>query len=211
MKITKMFMSLAVVALLFASCDDGKKKEAEMKAAQEKTEMEAKMEAEKKTKELEMKKMDMQKNSIASKAMANPKYSTLVAALKQADLADTFMNPGEYTVLAPTNEAFAKVPKATMDMLMKDENKAKLQELLKYHVVAGSWDAAAVNKAINDNKNAYNVTTLDGENIVFSEKGGKVMVKDAKGNMATVMDADMTASNGVIHGIDKVLMPKTKM
>jgi len=208
MKITKMLMSFAVVALLFASCDDGKKKEAEMQAEKEKMEMEAQERADMEAKDMEMKKMEMQKNSIASKAMANPKYSTLVSALKQAGLAETFMAEGEYTVLAPTNDAFDKVPKATMDMLMMGENKAKLQNILKYHVIAGQWDAAAIMKAVKDNNNAYNVTTLAGENLVISMKGDNVMIKDSKGNMSMVADANMTASNGVIHGIDKVLMPK---
>tara|TARA_R100000935_G_scaffold55682_2_gene85937 strand:+ start:29037 stop:29666 length:630 start_codon:yes stop_codon:yes gene_type:complete len=208
MKMSKIIMSLAVVALLFASCDDTKKKEAEAKAEAEKMEMEAKMKADEEAKMADMEKMEMQKNSIASKAMANPNYSTLVAALKQADLAGTFMEPGEYTVFAPTNDAFAKVPKATLDNLMKPENKEQLQGLLKYHVVKGEWKADAVVKAINDNKNAYNVTTLAGENLTLSLKDGKVMIKDGKGKMATVADADMDASNGVIHGVDTVLMPK---
>ena len=209
MKMSKIFMSLAVVALLFASCEDTKKKEAEAKAEAEKMEMEAKMKADEESMKMaEMEKMEMQKNSIASMAMGNPNYSTLVAALKQADLAGTFMEPGEYTVFAPTNDAFAKVPKAALDNLMKPENKEQLQSLLKYHVVKGEWKADAVVKAINDNKNAYNVTTLAGENLTLSLKDGKVMIKDGKGKMATVADADMDASNGVIHGIDAVLMPK---
>ena len=201
-------MSLAVVAMLFAACDDGKKKEAEAKAEQEKMEMEAKMKADEEAKMMEAEKMKMRENSIASIAMKNENFSTLVAALKQADLATTFMEEGEYTVFAPTNDAFAAVPAASMDMLMNDDNKAKLQTLLKYHVVSGEWKADAVIKAINDNNNAYNVTTLAGENLVLSLKDGKVMVKDGKGKMATVVMADVDASNGVIHAIDKVVMPK---
>ena len=201
-------MSLAVVAMLFAACDDGKKKEAEAKAEQEKMEMEAKMKADEEAKMMEAEKMKMRENSIASIAMKNENFSTLVAALKQADLATTFMEEGEYTVFAPTNDAFAAVPAASMDMLMNDDNKTKLQNLLKYHVVSGEWKADAVIKAINDNNNAYNVTTLAGENLVLSLKDGKVMVKDGKGKMATVVMADVDASNGVIHAIDKVVMPK---
>lgn len=208
MKISKIVMSLAVVALLFASCDDTKKKEAEAKAAAEKIEMEAQAKAEEEAKMVEMEKMEMQKNSIASIAMGNENFSTLVVALKQAGLAQTFLEPGEYTVFAPTNDAFAKVPKATMDMLMMPENKAALQNLLSYHVIKGEFKAAAVVKAINDNKNGYNITTLAGENLTLSLKDGKVMIKDGKGKMATVAVADVDASNGVIHGIDAVLMPK---
>lgn len=194
--------------MLFVSCDDTKKKEAEAKAEAERMEMEAKTAAAEAEKEAEMARMEFEKNTIASIAMGNENFSTLVTALKQADLAGTFMGEDEFTVFAPTNDAFAKLPKATLDNLLKDENKAKLQNLLKYHVVAGEWKAPAVMKAIADNKNAYNVTTLQGENIVLSVKDGKVMIKDAKGGTATVVMADVDASNGVIHAIDKVIMPK---
>ncbi|RMA64682.1 fasciclin domain-containing protein [Ulvibacter antarcticus] len=208
MKIKMLIMSVAVASMLFVSCDDSKKKEAELEKAkmeQAKLDDAAKMKAEE---EAKMAKMEFEKNTIASIAMGNDNFSTLVTALKQADLAQTFMSEGEYTVFAPTNDAFAKVPKATMDNLMKPENKATLQNLLKYHVVAGKWMAADVLKAISDNKNKYNVTTLQGENIVLSAKDGKVMIKDAKGNTSTITMTDVNASNGVIHAIDKVMMPK---
>ena len=208
MKMMKLFMSVAVVGMLFTACNDAEKKEAEAKAEQEKMEMEAKLKAEEEAKMAEAERMEAQKNSIASIAMGNENFSTLVVALKSADLAQTFMEEGEYTVFAPTNDAFAAVPKSTMDMLLKTENKATLQNLLKYHVVSGEWKADAVVKAIKDNNNAYNVTTLAGENIVLSLDGENVMVKDAKGNKAKVVMADVDASNGVIHAIDKVIMPK---
>ncbi len=208
MKFKTLVLSLATVGMLFVSCDDTKKKEAEAKAEAERMEMEAKTAAAEAEKEAEMARMEFEKNTIASIAMGNENFSTLVTALKQADLAGTFMGEDEFTVFAPTNDAFAKLPKATLDNLLKDENKAKLQNLLKYHVVAGEWKAPAVMKAIADNKNAYNVTTLQGENIVLSVKDGKVMIKDAKGGTATVVMADVDASNGVIHAIDKVIMPK---
>ncbi len=201
-------MSLSLAGLLFVSCNDDKKKEAEAKAEAEKMEMEAKMQAEEEAKMAETAKMEFEKNTIASIAMGNENFSTLVTALKSADLAQTFMEEGEYTVFAPTNDAFAKVPAATMTSLLKPENKASLQNLLKYHVVSGEWKAADVIKAINDNNNKYTVTTLQGENLVLSLKGDKVMVKDAKGGTATVVMADVDASNGVIHAIDKVVMPK---
>ncbi|NND87892.1 MAG: fasciclin domain-containing protein [Flavobacteriaceae bacterium] len=208
MKTRNIILSLAAASMLFMSCDDGKQKEAEMKAEQERMEMEAQMKMEEEAKLVEQERMDMQRNSIAAKAMENPNFSTLVTALKTADLAETFMQEGEYTVFAPTDDAFAAVPKSTMDMLMMEENKSQLQNLLKYHVVQGEWKADAVIKAINDNNNAYNVTTMAGENITLSVKNGNVMIKDAKGNMATVVAADVDASNGVIHGINKVIMPK---
>ena len=151
---------------------------------------------------------EMEANSIAAKAMANADLSTLVSALQAADLAQTLKSEGEYTVFAPTNEAFNKVPKATMDNLMKPENKEQLQGLLKYHVLQGKMTAADVLAKIKEANNKLDVTTLNGEVLTLSEKGGKVMIKDAKGNMATVTSADMDASNGVVHVIDKVLMPK---
>jgi uncharacterized surface protein with fasciclin (FAS1) repeats len=205
MKLTKMLMSMAVVALLFASCDDGKKKEAELKAEAEKVEMEAKAAAEKVEADA---KAAFDANTIAAVAMGNENFTTLVAALKQADLAGVFMKEGEYTVFAPTNTAFAKVPKETLATLMSPEGKATLQNLLKYHAVAGEFKAAAVMKAIADNNNAYNITTLAGQNITLSVNDGKVMIKDANGNMSTVVMADVDASNGVIHAIDTVVMPK---
>ena len=198
-------MSLAVGAFLFTACNDNKKKEEEARLEKEKMEMEQK----KADEEAAMKaQMEFEQNTIAAKAMSNAQFSTLVSALQSAELAETFKNEGEYTVFAPTNAAFDKVPKNTLTTLMKPENKSQLQNLLKYHVVEGEWKADAVIKAINDNNNAYKVTTLAGENITLSLKDGKVMLKDAKGKTATVVMADVDASNGVIHGIDAVVMPK---
>jgi uncharacterized surface protein with fasciclin (FAS1) repeats len=208
MKLKTFVLSLAVVGILFVSCDDTKKKQAEADAAkveQMKLDEAAKLKAEE---EAAVAKMEIEKNSIASIAMGNENFSTLVAALQAADLVETFKGEGEFTVFAPTNDAFAKVPKATLDNLLKPENKTALQNLLKYHVVSGEWKAADLAKAIADNNNKYNVTTLQGENLVLSVTNGKVMIKDAKGGTSTVTMADVDASNGVIHAIDKVLMHK---
>lgn len=201
-----MLLSLSLAGLLFVSCNDDKKKEAEALAEAEKMEMEAKRVAEE---EAMATKMEFEKNTIASIAMGNENFSTLVSALKSADLAQTFMEEGEYTVFAPTNDAFAAVPSATLENLLKPENKESLQNLLKYHVVSGEWKAADVIKAINDNNNKYTVTTLQGDNLVLSLKDDKVVIEDAKGGKATVIMTDVDASNGVIHGIDKVVMPKS--
>tara|TARA_R110002124_G_scaffold5301_1_gene33167 strand:- start:181950 stop:182576 length:627 start_codon:yes stop_codon:yes gene_type:complete len=201
-----MLLSLSLAGLLFVSCNDDKKKEAEALAEAEKMEMEAKRVAEE---EAMATKMEFEKNTIASIAMGNENFSTLVSALKSADLAQTFMEEGEYTVFAPTNDAFAAVPPATLENLLKPENKESLQNLLKYHVVSGEWKAADVIKAINDNNNKYTVTTLQGDNLVLSLKDDKVVIEDAKGGKATVIMTDVDASNGVIHGIDKVVMPKS--
>lgn len=205
MKFKSIIMSLAVATMLFTACNDGKKKEAEAKAEAEKMEMEAKKKAEE---EAMMAKKEFEENTIASKAMNNQDLSTLVSALKQAGLAQTFMEEGEYTVFAPTNTAFEAVPKQALDNLMKDENKSQLQGVLKYHVVSGEWSGDSLMKAIKDNNNKYRVTTLQGENIILSLKDDKIMIKDAKGNTATVVSANVDASNGIVHVVDKVLMPK---
>ena len=202
-------MSLAVVTMLFASCEDSKKKEAEAQAQAEQMRMEREKDSLMKVEaDSQARTAEMEANSIAAKAMGNSDLSTLVSALQAADLAQTLKSEGEYTVFAPTNEAFNKVPKATLDNLMKPENKEQLQGLLKYHVLQGKMNAADVLAKIKEANNKLDVTTLNGEVLTLSEKGGKVMIKDAKGNMATVTSADMDASNGVVHVIDKVLMPK---
>lgn len=209
MKLRTIVMSLAVVTMLFASCEDSKKKEAEAQAQAEQMRMEREKDSLMKVEADNQARMaEMEANSIAAKAMGNSDLSTLVSALQAADLAQTLKSEGEYTVFAPTNEAFSKVPKATMDNLMKPENKEQLQGLLKYHVLQGKMNAADVLAKIKEANNKLDVTTLNGEVLTLSEKGGKVMIKDAKGNMATVTSADMDASNGVVHVVDKVLMPK---
>jgi len=202
-------MSMAVVAMLFASCDDSKKKDAEAQAQAEEMRMQRESDSLMKMEEdNNMRMADMEANSIAAKAMGNSDLSTLVSALQAADLADTFKGEGEYTVFAPTNEAFGKVPKANLDNLMKPENKEQLQTVLKYHVLQGKMNATDVLAKIKDANNKLDVTTLNGEVLTLSEKDGKVMIKDVKGNTATVISADVDASNGVVHVIDKVLMPK---
>lgn len=209
MKLRTIVMSLAVVTMLFASCEDSKKKEAEAQAQAEQMRMEREKDSLMKVEADNQARMaEMEANSIAAKAMGNSDLSTLVSALQAADLAQTLKSEGEYTVFAPTNEAFNKVPKATLDNLMKPENKEQLQGLLKYHVLQGKMNAADVLAKIKEANNKLDVTTLNGEVLTLSEKGGKVIIKDAKGNMATVTSADMDASNGVVHVVDKVLMPK---
>lgn len=209
MKLKTIVMSLAVVAMLFASCEDTKKKEAEEQAKAEQMRMEREKDSLMKVEEMNQTKMaEMEANSIAAKAMGNADLSTLVSALQAADMAQTLKGEGNYTVFAPTNEAFNKVPKATLENLMKPENKAELQKLLQYHVLQGKMNAADVVSKIKAANNKLEVATMNGETLTLSEKDGKVMIKDAKGNTATVTSADMDASNGVVHVVDKVLMPK---
>jgi len=208
MKLTKIVLSVAVMGLLFASCDDANKKNAEAeasaKAEQMKMEEASAMEAEEDAKV----RAHYEANTVAAIAMRNENFSTLAGAVQTAGLAETLSSEGPFTVFAPTNEAFSKVPKATLDKLMKPENKKDLANLLSYHVVSGEWNAASLVKVIQENNNKYEVVTVQGEILTLSLKGDKVQIKDAKGGTSTVVMADVEASNGVIHAIDKVIMPK---
>lgn len=146
--------------------------------------------------------------TIVDVAMGNPDFTTLVAAVKAAGLVETLSSEGPFTVFAPTNAAFEKLPAGTVDGLLKPENLEKLKGLLTYHVIAGKFDAATVTDAITKGKGKYTVTTVQGGKIDLSLKDGKVLLTDANGKTATVVMADVAASNGVIHAIDSVVMPK---
>ena len=146
--------------------------------------------------------------NIVGVASGNADFSTLVTAVKAAGLVETLSGAGPFTVFAPTNAAFDKLPAGTVDGLLKPESLDKLKSVLTYHVVAGKFDAAAVTDAINKNNGKYTVTTVQGGKIDLSLKDGKVMLTDANGGMSTVVMADVPASNGVIHAIDTVVMPK---
>jgi uncharacterized surface protein with fasciclin (FAS1) repeats len=123
-------------------------------------------------------------------------------------LVETLSSEGPFTVFAPNNAAFEKLPAGTVEGLLKPESLEKLKAVLTYHVVAGKFEAAAVIEAINKNKGKFSVTTVQGGTIVLSLKDGKVMLTDANGGTSTVVLADVAASNGVIHAIDTVVMPK---
>lgn len=148
-----------------------------------------------------------EKATIVGVAASNADFSTLVAAVKAADLVETLNSEGPFTVFAPTNDAFAKLPEGTVESLLKEENKGALTSVLTYHVVAGKFAAADVLKAIKDNGGKFMITTVNGEKLKAYTKDGKVMLKDAKGNTATIILTDVEASNGVIHAIDSVVMP----
>ncbi len=146
--------------------------------------------------------------TIVGVASSNENFSTLVAAVTAAGLAETLGGEGPFTVFAPTNDAFAKLPAGTVDDLLKPENKEKLSSILTYHVVSGKFDAATVIEAINTNNGKYTVTTVQGGSLDLSLKDGNVMLTDANGGTATVVIPDVAASNGVIHAVDTVVMPK---
>lgn len=145
---------------------------------------------------------------IIDNAVNSKDHTTLVAAVKAAGLVDTLKGPGPFTVFAPTNAAFAALPAGTVDNLLKPENKGMLTTVLTYHVVAGKWDAAALGKMIKDGKGMAHIKTVSGGTLVAKSSGSKIMLTDEKGAMATVTIPDVYQSNGVIHVIDKVLLPK---
>ena len=144
---------------------------------------------------------------IIDNAVNSKDHTTLVAAVKAAGLVETLKGPGPFTVFAPTNEAFAALPKGTVDTLLKPENKDKLTSILTYHVVAGKLDAADLTKQIKAGGGSAMLKTVQGESLTARADGGKVTITDSKGNVADVTIANVMQSNGVIHVIDKVLMP----
>lgn len=123
-------------------------------------------------------------------------------------MAETLSGKGPFTVFAPTNDAFAKLPKGTVETLLKPENKAKLQAILTYHVVAGNLDSKAVVAAIKAGKGSATLTTVQGSKLVESLEGKIVILTDANGNKSTITAVDIMSSNGVIHVIDSVVLPK---
>jgi uncharacterized surface protein with fasciclin (FAS1) repeats len=145
---------------------------------------------------------------IIDNAVNSKDHTTLVAAVKAAGLVDTLKGKGPFTVFAPTNTAFAALPAGTVDTLLKPENKGKLTNILTYHVVAGKMDSAALVKAIAAGGGKATIKTVEGGNLTATTSGGKVMVTDANGGTANVTIADVYQSNGVIHVVDKVLLPK---
>lgn len=145
---------------------------------------------------------------IIDNAVNSKDHTTLVAAVKAAGLVDTLKGPGPFTVFAPTNAAFEALPAGTVDTLLKPENNGTLTTVLTYHVVAGKWDAAALSKMIKDGKGMASIKTVSGGTLVAKSSGSRIMLTDEKGGTATVTIPDVYQSNGVIHVIDKVLLPK---
>ena len=145
--------------------------------------------------------------TIVALAQGNADLSTLVTAVTAAGLGETLSGAGPFTVFAPTNAAFAKVDKATLDGLMMPASQDKLASLLKYHVVAGNVKAADVAKMITDGKGTATIKTVAGGELKATMSGDKVMLTDAKGGKSTITGTDMAASNGVVHTIDTVVMP----
>jgi uncharacterized surface protein with fasciclin (FAS1) repeats len=149
-----------------------------------------------------------QSKDVVDIAIGSPAHTTLVAAVKAADLVSTLKSAGPFTVFAPTNDAFGKLPAGTVETLLKPENKSKLASILTYHVVAGNLMAADVVAAIKKGNGKAEVTTVNGQKLTITLMGDKVMLTDANGNSAHVVAADLKGSNGVVHVIDSVVLPK---
>lgn len=146
--------------------------------------------------------------TIVDNAIASPIHKTLVAAVTQAGLVDTLKGAGPFTVFAPTDEAFAKVPKATLDGLMRPAQKTVLADVLKYHVVAGKLTAADLAAKITEGGGKALLKTVNGQDLTATMAGNVITLAGADGSKATVTQADVNQSNGVIHVVDGVLTPK---
>lgn len=195
---------LALVSLFtFASCQD-EKKDKENEIEMNENEMDANetsMEAEKEAEKTEM--------NLAQITMNSNKHTTLVSAVQGAGMVAKLESEGPFTIFAPTNEAFNKLPKGTVESLMKPESKEKLEGVLSYHIIPGEVDSKKLVDLINSNENKkYTIVTANDGKIDATIEDGKVMLTDAKGNKATVTDVDMKGSNGYVHSIDAVLMRK---
>ena len=145
--------------------------------------------------------------NIVENAVNSKDHTTLVAAVKAAGLVDTLAGPGPFTVFAPVNTAFAKLPAGTVDTLLKPENKSKLSAVLTYHVVPGKLSAADLQTKVKAGGGKATLKTAQGENLTVMEAGRRLEIVDAKGGKSFVTIADVNQSNGVIHVVDTVLLP----
>jgi len=145
--------------------------------------------------------------NIIENAVHSKDHTTLVAAVKAAGLVATLEGAGPFTVFAPTNEAFGQLPSGTVKSLLQPDMKPQLISVLTYHVVAGRYTAADLDRVVKEGGGQAALTTVEGEQLIVTRKGAALDVTDAKGNVATVTIADVLQSNGVIHVVNKVLMP----
>ncbi|XMO85938.1 fasciclin domain-containing protein [Algibacter sp. AS12] len=198
MKTSKLFKSTVLAAVIFTSISG---------FAQEKMMKKDKMMKEQ-TVMVGGAEMYPSKNIIEN-AVNSKDHTTLVAAVKAADLVETLSSEGPFTVFAPTNAAFAKLPEGTFETLVKPENKAMLQGILTYHVVAGKWNAKAVLELIKKGNGKAAIKTVSGGTITAWLKNKDVYITDENGNSAMVTIANVNQYNGVIHVIDTVLLPKS--
>ncbi|MBA6153497.1 fasciclin domain-containing protein [Gelidibacter maritimus] len=207
-----LFAAVVTAFVFITSCEDGKKKEEQMRIETERVEMEAaekaKMEQEaEKAKEAKIKE-EARANSVAGQAMMNEDLTTLAGALQAADLSTMLSEPGEYTVFAPSNHAFEKLSQKKRDELMLPENKEMLSEVLTYHVVPGVINSEKFAAAIKGADGSYTFKTVTGEELTASMNGDQFVIKDGSGKKAQVILGNVPASNGIIYIIDTVLMAK---
>jgi uncharacterized surface protein with fasciclin (FAS1) repeats len=146
--------------------------------------------------------------NIVENAVNSKDHTTLVAAVKAADLVETLMSAGPFTVFAPTNDAFENLPAGTVETLLKPENKAMLTKVLTYHVVAGKLTSTELAKKIKAGKGTATLTTVSGGKLMVMMNGSNFMIKDENGNTANITVSNINQSNGVIHVIDSIVMPK---
>ena len=146
--------------------------------------------------------------TIVEAAVSNKDFSTLVTALKAADLVDALSGEGPFTVFAPNNAAFSKIDSETLASLLKPENVKALTNILTYHVVSGKLMASDVASALKSGYGKVELTALNGQTITARSKGGKIYLKDSQGNMSEIIATDVAGSNGVIHVISSVVMPE---
>lgn len=146
--------------------------------------------------------------TIVANAMNSADHTTLVAAVKAAGLVDTLNGPGPFTVFAPTNAAFEQLPAGTVDMLLKPENKAMLTKVLTYHVVSGKYDSKALAKLIKKGHGKAWLKAVSGDTLTVMMDGNNIVIRDEKGGTSGVTTADVYQSNGVIHVVNAVLLPK---
>ena len=146
--------------------------------------------------------------TIVDAAVSNKDFSTLVTALKAADLVDALSGEGPFTVFAPNNDAFAKIDSETLANLLKPENVKALTNILTYHVVSGKLMASDVANALKSGNGKVKLTALNGQTVTAISKDGKIFLEDSKGNMSEIIATDVSGSNGVIHVISSVVMPE---
>jgi len=192
----KLILSLSVIAMIaFTSCKNNETKEKEAAEQEEAV--------------VETENVMVDEQTIVEIAVGNENFSTLVTALTAAGLVETLSSEGPFTVFAPTNDAFGRLPEGTVPILVMPENKEMLSGILTYHVVSGEFMAADVVNAINENDGSFTIPTVQGEELVATLEGESLILTDANGNKSTVVLADVDASNGVIHAVSSVLMPKS--
>lgn len=211
-KKSSLFVAALTAFVFIMSCDDGKKQEEQLKIETERMEMEtaenARLEMEAKNAQEVKQKEEARANSIAGQTMLNKDLSTLAGALQTADLSVMLSEPGEYTVFAPSDQAFEKLSQKKRDELMLPENKEMLSNVLTYHVVPGVITSDQLAAAIKGANGSYVVKTVTGEEITISMNGDQYVIKDGSGKKAQVILGNVPASNGIIYIIDTVLMAK---